>query len=1156
MATLALKKRREPVAKVPYGARLAGFGSRITNLFRTGPLPKATPFSEQGVSGTAVYGGLILQRERDARLVGPQKWITFTDLMVNTSIVAAGTRYMLNLISYAKWKVEPADDSPAAKQIAELFEDVIQDTATPWRRIVRRSAMYRFHGFGIQEWTAKKRDDGKVGFDDIEARPQHTIERWELDDNGSVVGVWQRAPIGGALLYIPRSKVMYMVDDTLTDSPEGIGLYRHLIEPWERLKKYFELEGRGFERDLRGIPIGRVPYTAIRKAVQAGQLTKEDATGITQAVEDFVKMQSKSNDTSIVMDSAPYIVETDSGPSVSSAMQFGVELLQGGSVGFAEIGQAIDRTILEMARILGVENLLLGDKGGGSRALASDKSQNFYLVVNGTLDEITDACNKDVIEPLCDLNGIKDELRPKLKHSELAFRTVQEITASLAQMATAGAVLRPDDPAIDDVRDLLGIERQPEPDMDMYQQQQQAKAGMKFGPDGKPVDPVKMAEATARAKFAGQTPGQPGGGGGQPGGNGGTQPSVNGSQPPAKSGGKGSAGNQNVTNPKNVKKFFDLDDVESWDEEFTKANRGYKPRDSHGRFTAGFGSASSSPGIHEHPQETPPQPSAFANVPGLKGKVLRTKEWLSSEPVKQTVKNESLFIAKEAIGHILTFIAGTAIEHKLGSQDPGLHQDVRNFIYSTVHHFSRSTPEGQPKPGALDYVTLAHARAALHLAIQVFQKLRESEIKKADETDPILEILQALQEDLDNMGSDEDLSKAFNPDEPRDKSGKWATTVFHGTNEKTLSQIMREGLKPQGGKGADRFIMKGMSKAEKQELIRDTKGYVYVSFDWEQAAGFADLAAEINKSEPVILEIKIPKEEFDKRASADVTEGFTGKNSDFKFKGEVKPEWIVGIAKEPTTKVFNERIEKGLSDSVTLFMVLIPKKQGSVEKANPYHDGRGRFTDVAGARRPITASRHAATLAMDQEYAQKAATRSLTLKHALSVTAAVAGLSLVDRAFEVAKWFRTSSSAEVLKDHASVLGREGVAQLASHLLNQATKDQGVPFSAPIQRQVNSLIERTVLGEAQQRDITIGQARATVKVFLNLLKAYRKGQIEKVQVDASDPVVAILDYLIGMLDDMDQRENDEQALPQETIAKITRFIEDGEGLEIIAQEILE
>src|SRR5678816_1767023 len=227
-------------------------------------------------------------------------------MLANTSIVAAGVRYFLNVVKYADWSVEAAKDkgkdapsSKDAEEVAELVEDIINDMNTAWGRVMRRASMYLFHGFGVQEWTAKRRSDGKIGLDDIEARPQHTIDRWEIDDNGSVLGVWQNSPQTSKLLYLPRNKVLYLVEDSLTDSPEGLGLLRHLVEPFKRLEKYLTLEGRGFERDLRGIPVGRIPYRAISQWVAAGTMDQAEATALIQNIENFVKVQSRAEDTSI-----------------------------------------------------------------------------------------------------------------------------------------------------------------------------------------------------------------------------------------------------------------------------------------------------------------------------------------------------------------------------------------------------------------------------------------------------------------------------------------------------------------------------------------------------------------------------------------------------------------------------------------------------------------------------------------------------------------------------------------------------------------------------------------------------------------------------------------------------------------------------------------
>lgn len=421
-------------------------------------MPRARPFTEMGVSGTAVWGGYVTTREKSSKWTGHQRWITTADMAVNTSIIAAGVHYFLNLIAHPHWTFAPAEeDNAEAQELAEFAEEVLTDAlTTPWSRIVRRAGTYRFYGFGLQEWTAVRREDGRIGFRDIEPRPQHTIEQWSVTEDGTIEGVVQRSPQTGQYLSIPRSKLIYLVDDTLTDSPEGVGIFRHLAEPWERLKTYYDLEARAFERDLRGIPIGRVPYGLLRQAVSEGVITKEQAQTLSSTVEDFVKLAIKESDTSITLDSAPYLSQAADGSKVASVPQWGMELLQGSANGVAELGEAIKRTQLEMARVLTVEHLMMGESSG-NRALAEDKSRNLYLVANAVLAGIAAAFERDLLGPLWALNGFPDELKPALEVEEVAFKDAQTVALVLKDMATAGATLSPDDPVVNDVRELMGV---------------------------------------------------------------------------------------------------------------------------------------------------------------------------------------------------------------------------------------------------------------------------------------------------------------------------------------------------------------------------------------------------------------------------------------------------------------------------------------------------------------------------------------------------------------------------------------------------------------------------------------------------------------------------------------------------------------------------
>lgn len=425
--------------------------------------PRVRPTKEAGVSGTAVFGGFVDTGETNPLLGHGERYRTAANILANLSVVAASVRYFLNLLANPKWSATPADDSQEAKDAAGFVESVIADTGSSWTRIVRRTGMYRYHGFSIQEWIAVKREDGRTGFADVESRPQHTIERWDVDISGNVHGVWQRSPQDGRELPIPRWKTVYMVDDTLTDSPEGMGWFRHIVEPASRLEEYLTLEKVGFERDLAGVPIGKAPITAINRAVAAGTLSRPDADTMIKGLTDFVKMEIKKQNTGLVLDSQSFENQTADGAQASGVAQWGIELLTGDAGSIAQLGVAIERISVEIARIIGTENIFTGSDGSGSLALSKDKSSQLFLNVNSTLDEMTEQFTKDLIDPLWTLNGFDEKLKPKFAHEDVAFKDVQQMALALRDMAAAGAILAPDDPAIDELRLLLGLSRQVAP---------------------------------------------------------------------------------------------------------------------------------------------------------------------------------------------------------------------------------------------------------------------------------------------------------------------------------------------------------------------------------------------------------------------------------------------------------------------------------------------------------------------------------------------------------------------------------------------------------------------------------------------------------------------------------------------------------------------
>ena len=459
---MSSKSRQGPKGKPVQKAEILG-GS--TGVDATNP----GPFSVVGAPGTAIYSGTIVSKETESRLQGRQKYITYSNMLANTSIVGAGVRHFVDLVAKADWSVEPADESSQAEEMAEMVDEIIRDMTTPWYRIIKRMALFTMYGFSVAEWTAKRREDGVIGLLDIEPRSQKTIEKWELDTSGTVTGFIQTDPQNGKEIYLPRGKCLYIVDDALDDSPEGLGRFRHLVKIADRLEKYELLEHWGFETDLRGVPVARGPFTDLEIMVQNGTLSRAQATALKTPMLNFIENHQRTPDMGMLLDSKTYQT-TDERNSPSNVRQWDVELLKGDPQSVEEIASAIERLNREMARILGVEQLLLGESAGGCHALSRDKTQAFGLMVDSALVAIKEVIERDLLDTLWSLNGWDEDLKPSFKIEKIQYRDVEQVTGALEQLARAGATMDLNDPAVNEIRAQLGLSDAPEQeevDMDM-----------------------------------------------------------------------------------------------------------------------------------------------------------------------------------------------------------------------------------------------------------------------------------------------------------------------------------------------------------------------------------------------------------------------------------------------------------------------------------------------------------------------------------------------------------------------------------------------------------------------------------------------------------------------------------------------------------------
>ncbi len=434
----------------------------FTNLFQTGKAaPKVSDFKEAGVSGAQIVGGWLIDRERNPKLTYLQRNVKYEEIMSNIAVVGAGVRYFTSLGASAIWSVAPAEDDKD-EMYADFVRRMMDNVDQPWSSIIKSALMYRYLGFSVAEMTAYKDEDGSILFKSIENRPSRTIQQFDVDEKtGKLVGFGQYNVSNGQTLYIPRNKCLYIVDNLIDDSPVGMGVLRHVFESCERLKLLLEHEITGFAKDLRGIPIGRAPFTELNLAVNNGEITAEAAQAAVAQMEAIIKANKRLPETGVMLDSKTYTNRSDTGVAATANKQWDLELLQGTSPGLAEVGKAIERTQKEIARVLSSEAQMLD--GAGSNALSKDKSTNAYLAVNAAIHDVVDTANKDIIPNLWKLNGFDPKLMPKFSVEDISDKDAESVAAVLKDMATAGATLSPDDEAINAIRDMMGV---PQVDLD------------------------------------------------------------------------------------------------------------------------------------------------------------------------------------------------------------------------------------------------------------------------------------------------------------------------------------------------------------------------------------------------------------------------------------------------------------------------------------------------------------------------------------------------------------------------------------------------------------------------------------------------------------------------------------------------------------------
>lgn len=384
---------------------------------------RAKPTVEVGTTGLLEFHGNI-EEAYLPELRYPAAYAKFNEMRRRDPTIRSLLNAVNLLARTAIWTVEPAGEEEADQKAAEFLnqnlddmsivkEDAVEDlmSAIPfgwaWSEIV-----YKRRG-GPTRDPASKYDDQLIGWRKFAPRRQSSFDKWALDENGGVQGMWQtsRADLKMIRRFLPIQKSIHFVADRDMGNPEGMSILEPIYEPWHYVKNLQIINGIGFERSFVGLP--KFTYG-----------TPENP--YTPSAEDMA-----------IVASVGKRLRVDEKAYIALPGQIGFELVTTSNTNASSLLDTIKQYRIWMLMVVLADFIALGTLGsGGSYALGQDKSELFLMAVDGWLDKIAGVLNRYAVPRLFSYNafdGITDY--PIIKHSSVQKPNLPALASFLSSLA-------------------------------------------------------------------------------------------------------------------------------------------------------------------------------------------------------------------------------------------------------------------------------------------------------------------------------------------------------------------------------------------------------------------------------------------------------------------------------------------------------------------------------------------------------------------------------------------------------------------------------------------------------------------------------------------------------------------------------------------------
>ncbi|RPI55955.1 MAG: hypothetical protein EHM56_04845 [Chloroflexi bacterium] len=354
------------------------------------------PTKEIGYTGLKAFHGVV-QEEFLTELRGNEAYKRYNEMRLNSGVVGGMLLAIEQSIRGVDWQF--VSDLGEDDERLAFLDAALAGMDHSWNdHIIEALTMLPF-GYSFFEIVYRPGGQpgdgpelaGRIAWKKLAIRGQDTLFRWELDETGAILGMWQCGAPSYKLVLIPAEKSLHYRTRVEKNNPEGRSILRTAWVHYYYAKNVQQIEAIGIERDLAGLPVITLPENADTNA--------DDENSDAGKAAEIVRNIRRDEQEGIVLPNGWTLVLLSTGGS----RQFDTD----------GIIHRYESRILMSAL---AQFLTLGQSSVGTQALSVDMTEFFTMATNAVADVISETFTKYAIPRLLRLNGM-DFTGLRLEHS-------------------------------------------------------------------------------------------------------------------------------------------------------------------------------------------------------------------------------------------------------------------------------------------------------------------------------------------------------------------------------------------------------------------------------------------------------------------------------------------------------------------------------------------------------------------------------------------------------------------------------------------------------------------------------------------------------------------------------------------------------------------